>query len=129
MRARRLVGAFVLLAWFSVPALGVLSAATGDPHASCDDHVCQCRPKAHCPSKRPAGMDCHEATGSRPFTMTSRCNHEPEVVPLAVRSDSIPSPTEVVSVALASAPVRDNRFARPRAGHTRLDPHPPKLAS
>jgi hypothetical protein len=131
MSCRRWVGASVLLAWFFVPALGALSAATRDPHGDCSGHVCQCRRQSHCPPKRPAaGKSCHEAAaGSRPCEMSSRCNHESDPLPVASRSDWLPSPVEELGPDVASGPAQAPLAAHPDAGHTRLDPQPPRLAS
>jgi hypothetical protein len=128
---RRWVGVSVLLAWCSVPTLDVLSAATADPHAAmCSGHVCQCRRQNHCPPKRTAAKDCHETpASSRPSEMTSRCNHESDPLPAASRSDSIQRPTEELTIDLESRPALAAIPAKPEAGHTRLDPQPPRLAS
>jgi len=130
MSCRQWVGASVLLAWVSVPALGVLSAAAGDPHAECSGHMCRCRRQAHCPPKRPAAKSCHEApVNSRPCEMTSRCNHESDPLPVASRSDWVPSPIEEISPDLKTQPAGSPLAGHPKAGHTRLDPQPPRLAS
>lgn len=130
MSRRRLVAATVLFAWFATPAMAALSTATGSPHDQCSGHVCQCRRQNHCPPKRPEGKGCHEApVSTRPCEMSSRCNHESDPLPVASRTDSILSPVEELRVDLASGPTAAALSAQPRAGHTRLDPQPPRVAS
>jgi len=129
MSWRRAVGASIVLAWFSVPALGALSAASGGDHdGRCSDHVCQCR--QHCPPKRPAAKSCHDAAaGSRSSEMTSRCDHGTDGFTGTARSDSILVPAEELDPNLVSSPAPGPRRVGPEAGHPRLDRQPPRIAS
>jgi hypothetical protein len=128
MSRRRFLSASILLAWLSAPTLGTLSAATRDSHDECSGHVCQCQ--RHCPPRRPAGKSCHEDPGgARSYEMTSRCNHESNPPPGTTRSDSIPSPAQVLSPRLEWSPGHELSSARPEAGYSRIDPQPPRAAS
>jgi hypothetical protein len=141
MSFRRLVGAVLLLAWVTIPSLAVASAATGDGHDGCSDHVCQCRkpaqpsPASHCPPKRTAAKSCHEDGEGEPASapscsMTSRCGHDSAAAaPPAFRSDWAPRPSEGLRVGDDARRAVAAAAERPRAGHPRLDIQPPRTAS
>jgi hypothetical protein len=126
MWRRRTVRALVLLAWCLEPSLAAASSATADPHDRCAAHACQCQRKGHCPPRRSAAKSCHEAAPSA--EMTSRCNHESDPLPVASRSDTILSPAHQLGVVLECESVHTGDSGHPNAGHTRLDPQPPKAA-
>jgi hypothetical protein len=128
MFKRRLVGVSILLAWLVAPAVQSFSA--GDPHDSCSGHVCQCQ--RHCPPKKPAATakDCHgNETRTPPCELKSRCHHETAPASLAVHRESIPTAKEEPALDLVSVAVRPSRSQPPAAGHTRIDPRPPRLHS
>jgi hypothetical protein len=128
MSWRRAVGAAVVLAWLSVPALGALSA--GDHHGRCSDHVCQCR--QHCPPKRPAaGKSCHDEgeAGLPASEMTSRCDHGTDGFTGVARSNAIPVPAEQLHPSPESTPAPNAARLDPEAGYPRLDRQPPRIAS
>jgi hypothetical protein len=127
----RFVGVSMLLAWLSLPTLETLSAATGDPHRSCEGHACRCQQR-QCPPKRPAGKDCHEAPAGPRCEMTSRCNHgagETNPPGTASRLDAMVRAPQELALDLVSLPASEARDVFMKSGHSRIDPRPPRTAS
>jgi len=129
MSWRRSIGALLLFAWCAGPALSSL-AATADPHHNCTDHACQCQ-RGCCPPKKSAAKGCHETAegSSRPCELQSHCKHETDRLPPASRFDTILSAKEQLGVDVAWQAVEAVPSGDVDAGHTRLDPQPPRVAS
>lgn len=130
MSRRRTLRALVLLTWCAGPALASLPAATADPHDKCAGHVCHCQRKAHCPPKRPAAKNFNQMpAASRSAGMTSRCNHDSDSLPVGSRSDTTIRPAQELGVDIEWQAVAATDSGHLNAGHTRLDPQPPRAAS
>jgi hypothetical protein len=126
MLPRRLVGAAVLLVWLTAPVLAALPEPAS--HGACTDHVCACTAR-HCPPRRPAGESCHEGSGPASSAMTSRCDHDSDPVPVALRTQGIPIPATEIHAGPEADRLGPAVSPRPAAGHRRFDPRPPKPAS
>ena len=123
MSGRRLVGAWTVLAWLSLPAATLATSSAAHAHDSCRGHVCRCT-KSGLPKR---ALSCHGAPEGAPSEhMASRCNHEPPAARVAARGDSLPCPREELRVLLESTPLQDHAALRPSVGHVRLDPQPPR---
>ena len=128
MSRQRFVGLAMVVAWLAAPGLQAWAAHGDHSDAACQGHACQCR--RHCPPKRTAAPDCHaSAASSVPAKMTGRCTHDEPSAPAASRGDGLPGQPVGLGLRLVSLPAPDPSPADPLAGHSRIDPRPPRAAS
>lgn len=128
MRRRRFVGLSLLIAWLIAPGAEAFAAFSHGPDDACHGQVCQCR--RHCPPTRPAEADCHGRSKAKaPCEMSSRCTHDNESAPIASRPEWLPSPTQALALFVASTSAPEQVSGEPVAGHSRIDPRPPRTTS
>jgi hypothetical protein len=119
--ARRIVAAF-LMAALGAPL--VARFAAGDTTRLCTTHVCP----HHAVPASGAAKPCHHAAAVNSCELKCGCQTQ-EAIRLVSTPPFLATPAEELTVFVEPSAATSVTAAAPRAGHLRLEPHPPRAVT